>query len=795
MSNTSPLDALHQYFKYPAFRPGQAEALEHVLAGRDALVVMPTGSGKSLIYQLAGLMMPGTALVFSPLVSLMKDQVDSMTKRNIPATFINSSLDAAEQNQRLRDYARGKYKIVLVAPERLRSPNFQAAIANNPISLMVIDEAHCLSQWGHDFRPDYLRIADARREWKPKVTLALTATATPRAQGDIVDLLGLDDAVQLINGFNRPNLALEVIPTPDQTTRLQRLRDLLRRESEANEGPAGGGIIYTTTRKDAEEVAAFVRDRCGLQAQHYHAALDPATRAQVQDLFLSGDLPLVVATNAFGMGIDRPDVRYVIHYGMPGSLEAYYQEAGRAGRDGLPARATLLYSARDGMVHEHFIENESPEYGDLAQVHGLLLKEPELSGEDIAQRTGLKEGKARVAAELIALAKQQGNFAEGGLRALANRMEQRRQHKRLLLRKMVEYAQTDDCRRRFMLDYFGDTGPADAPVCCDNCLTKNAPASSTTMRAAETQAERAALIVLDTVALLKARGQELGKGKLAQVLKGSASDDVARYMQNNRNAGKFAALRLADIESLISQLLAGQYLKPAGAERPTLQVSTLGATILKARAAIDVSLGAVRAERLTAAQNASKPRELGGTVMATRELLEQGLSPEHVAAERGLTMGTVYAHAAQIITEGKIAVERVVPQDILAQVRAAIQRVGSADTLSPIKALLPDQIDYGVIRCVAEDWKRTHPATAVAQEPLSEADEALFEQLRTWRTERARMDRVPPYVIFHDRTLYGIVRSKPNTMDDLLAVSGVGPAKVERYGVELLQLMESAATS
>jgi len=784
-----PHAALQHYFKYPAFRPGQEEALNHVLAGRDALVVMPTGSGKSLIYQLAGLLLPGSTVVFSPLVSLMKDQVDSMVRRDIPATFINSSLDLAEQNRRLRDYAAGKYKIVLVAPERLRSANFQAAIASNPISLMVIDEAHCLSQWGHDFRPDYLRIADARREWKPAVTLALTATATPRAQGDIVDLLGLQDATQLILGFNRPNLTLEVIPTPDQATRLQRLRDLLKTvEGEEK----NGGIIYTTTRKDAEEVAAFVRDRCGLQAQHYHAALDPVTRARVQDLFLAGDLPIVVATNAFGMGIDRPDVRFVIHYGMPGSLEAYYQEAGRGGRDGLPARATLLYSSRDAMLHEHFIENESPEYADLTKVHALQTQDNEISSEVIAQRTGLKEGKARVAAELIALSKQQGNFAEGGLRALANQMEGRRQHKRMLLRKMVEYAQTEGCRRRLMLDYFGDTGPADAPVCCDNCLAKEAPASTQTLRAAETQAERAALIVLDTVALLKARGQELGKGKLAQVLKGSASEDVARYLQNNRNAAKFAALRLTEIESLITQLIAAQYLRAAGAERPTLQLSTLGAMALKARAAIDVTLSPVRPEKIAVAQ---KQREVGGTVLVTKELLQQGLPPEHIAAERGLTLGTIYAHCAQIIAEGSVSVERVVPKDVLAQIRAAIQHVGAADALSPIKAMLPDDIDYGVIRCVAEDWKRTHQNEPVQSEPLSAQEEALFEQLRAWRMERARAGNVPPYVVFHDRTLEAMVRIKPSTNEELLAVPGVGPAKVERYGAEVLRMLTGETSS
>ena len=400
MNPLNPHEALEKYFRYPAFRPGQEQALTHVLAGNDALVVMPTGSGKSLIYQLAGLMLEGTTLVFSPLIALMKDQVDSMTRRGIPATYINSSLDLNEQGRRVRGLVNGEYKLMLVAPERLRSPNFRAALAQTQISMMAIDEAHCLSQWGHDFRPDYLQIAQTRQQLQPKVTLALTATATPRAQGDIMDLLGLPDAARFINGFNRPNLFFEVLPAPDSKTKLSRVRDFL-----CSPAAEGAGLIYAGTRRETEEVSAFVREIVGLPVKHYHAGLDPATRAEVQDSFLSGDLPLVVATNAFGMGIDRPDVRFVLHVNMPGSLEAYYQEAGRAGRDGLPARATLLYATRDAMLQEHFIETSSPTEDQLRQVHRALQNDEGLSSDEIVQRTGLKEPVVRVAIEQLAAAK------------------------------------------------------------------------------------------------------------------------------------------------------------------------------------------------------------------------------------------------------------------------------------------------------------------------------------------------------------------------------------------------------
>lgn len=413
--------ALHQHFAFPHFRPGQEEAIQHVLDKRDTLVVMPTGAGKSLIYQLSALLLPGAALVFSPLVSLMKDQIDSLTRRNIPAAFINSSLDTVEQSRRLRALADGQYKIVLVAPERLRSRAFRETLARIPISLLAVDEAHCLSQWGHDFRPDYLHIADARREFQPLLTLALTATATPRVQDDIIRMLGLPNAERLVTGFNRPNLTFEVFSTPDARNKLAFLRDFL---AEAE----GAGIIYTGTRRDTEEVAEFIRDVCRLDARPYHGALDPATRAATQDAFMSGDLPLVVATNAFGMGIDRPDVRFVLHYSVPSTLEAYYQEAGRAGRDGLPARAILLYSPKDTALHEFFIENDSPSADDLRAVHNFVrgsfppLSRPEQSevkwkgatGErlgvgagvtfaDIERATGLPQVKARVALDQLEL--------------------------------------------------------------------------------------------------------------------------------------------------------------------------------------------------------------------------------------------------------------------------------------------------------------------------------------------------------------------------------------------------------
>ncbi len=846
----TPRDALRHYFAFPEFRPGQEAALEHALAGRDALVVMPTGSGKSLIYQLAALLLPGVALVISPLVALMKDQIDSMARRGIPAAFINSSLATAEQAKRLRALAEGKYKIILVAPERLRSRPFREAMARVQLNLLAVDEAHCLSQWGHDFRPDYLHLAEARRDFNPPVTLALTATATPRVQDDIIAKLGLPHAEKIVTGFNRPNLTFEVFSAPTPGAKLNLVRDFLK----TTEGVSreAGGIVYVGTRRDAEEVAAFIGN-LGLPVQHYHAGLDGDLRSQIQDSFLAGDLPLIVATNAFGMGIDRPDVRFVLHYSVPGTLEAYYQEAGRAGRDGLPARAALLYSPKDTALHEFFIENDSPSAIELRTVHNFLRSLPPLPSRpstsfhsaqdamgaepgvgavttwdgdalsrplvgltlaDIEQATGLPQTKARIALEQLQAAsaiRRASDESFGQLRlevlplsdatlaVIAKGVAERRDHKRYQLEKMVDYAETNACRRRTLLGHFGDSGDAAAPACCDNCLfraeTEEAPA-----RPAQTQAERAALIVLHTITTLK---WEVGRGKLAQILKGSLKPEAARSgYTSNHNYGKFAALRLKEIESLVNQLLGSGYLKQVGSDRPTLALTPRGESALKAKAAIDVELRPVQAAET---QRQKAKAEAGGTVALSGQLLARGLTPEQIAAERGLTVGTVYSHLGALIAAGQVDVNAVVPADIQKQVRSVIETVGSVQQLSALKARLPETIDYGQIRCVVNAWMREHESPAMNNpseglKPLEGLQAKLlqdlpFEQLRRWRHERALELGQPDFVIFGDDTLRRITRDRPRTKLELRAYKSLTDELVERHGNEIIAILHSESNS
>nr|MDQ3013341.1 ATP-dependent DNA helicase [Acidobacteriota bacterium] len=334
--------ALERSFGFSTFREGQEEVVRAVIERRDVVVVMPTGGGKSLCYQLPALLFPGVTLVVSPLIALMKDQVDALNARGIPATVINSSISFDEQLGRMRAMAEGQFKLVYVAPERFRNERFIEAMKSVPVSLFAVDEAHCISQWGHDFRPDYMRLHAAaealskggQNSRRPQI-IALTATATPKVRDDISAQLGLKDAASFIAGFDRPNLALRITPCKTDRERLAHAAQIIERSD-------GTGIIYASTRKAVEEVSSQLQ-RLGRKVMGYHAGLDERTRSRVQDRFMSGELQAIVATNAFGMGVDKRDLRFVTHYNLPGSIEAYYQEVGRAGRDGLPSVCTLLF--------------------------------------------------------------------------------------------------------------------------------------------------------------------------------------------------------------------------------------------------------------------------------------------------------------------------------------------------------------------------------------------------------------------------------------------------------------------
>ncbi|HEX8336446.1 MAG TPA: RecQ family ATP-dependent DNA helicase, partial [Pyrinomonadaceae bacterium] len=393
--------ALRKFFGFDAFREGQGEVVESVLAGHDTVVVMPTGGGKSLCFQLPALMRDGVTVVVSPLIALMKDQVDALHARGLPATFINSSLDFEEQKERIAGVRQGRFKLLYVAPERFRSNHFVETLQRLHISLFAVDEAHCISSWGHDFRPDYLRLQSFRERIGRPQTVALTATATPYVRADIIEQLKLDDPRAFVSGFDRPNLSLGVVHTEKEREKYARIRQL------AEEYKGQSGIVYTSTRKSVEQITRKLLD-ARLSVVGYHAGMTDEERVRAQEEFMTGRAQVIVATNAFGMGIDKPDIRFVVHFHLPGSIEAYYQEIGRAGRDGRQSVCLLLFNYADKRTQDYFIEGSYPPPELIANVYTALVdtgqKRIELSTREIAAKVRTRNEMA-VQSALITLEK------------------------------------------------------------------------------------------------------------------------------------------------------------------------------------------------------------------------------------------------------------------------------------------------------------------------------------------------------------------------------------------------------
>jgi len=539
----TPEDALLQHFGMPSFRQPQRAIIDSVLAKKDTLVVMPTGGGKSLCFQLPALLLPGVTLVVSPLIALMKDQVDALQARGLPAGLLNSSQTLEEQRATLDAIRARTLKLVYVAPERFRSQSFLNALPSDAISLFAIDEAHCLSQWGHDFRPDYMRLGEARKTLGSPPCIALTATATPDVQADIMKVLEMHEPVEFVAGFARENLSFKVRKIGSNADKQEALLRLIKQHKT--------GIVYCATRKSVDKVAQAIEPLAG-SVIRYHGGLSDKERTQAQEIFMQRKSDVVVATNAFGMGIDRSDIRFVCHYEMPGSVEAYYQEGGRAGRDGAPSVCEMLFSYADKRVQDFFIEGANPGKELIAEVFDLVCAESDenhevrLPVDDLCQRIGRKVNPMAVSTAISVLSRHKWieRFDVPGRRLKGTRILQlgksgrdlpldgqalaiKAQRDEARLKSVIDFAYASSCRQQWILNYFGEK---DSQSCghCDGCRGRKQSANR------EVQADEWTLVkmALSGVARMSTRRSgdvwvpRFGKRKIIQCLLGSQAAPI-----------------------------------------------------------------------------------------------------------------------------------------------------------------------------------------------------------------------------------------------------------------------------
>lgn len=591
---------LHQRFGHSALRPGQQSVVEAVLQGRDTLAIMPTGGGKSLCYQLPALCQEGLTVVVSPLIALMKDQVDALQARGIEAGAVNSSQGAEEYRHVMQQLHDGVLKILYVAPERFAQEGFMRQLSECKISLLAVDEAHCLSQWGHDFRPDYLRLGRVREQLNNPPVIALTATATERIREDILSSLRLVDPVVIVSGFGRPNLRFRVSPCDGKHDKMVRIRRTVEEWKK--------GIIYCSTRKNVMSVFSELK-QLGVKAVAYHAGMTDEEREFSQNTFISGQADVVVATNAFGMGIDRPDVRFVLHYEIPGSVEAYYQEAGRAGRDGEPACCELLFNHADLKTQEFFYEGSNPPMTLIRSLYNLLVLlcgnspegEVQLTVDEMASHLGREVNAMSVGTALsvlihagaISRTDMPGSkakvtkvldinvpFASLPIDSAVLNEKAARDHQKI--EAITRYAYSTGCRQKWILDYFGETGSAPCGQ-CDTCLA--APPED----AHELSAEALTTLRKALSGIARACGRNpdgsrrpfYGRSKIMDMLRGTKKTTLNDHLRGLSTYGILADLSELQIRALFRAMQQVGLTESSGGERPLLSLTELGEQVMK----------------------------------------------------------------------------------------------------------------------------------------------------------------------------------------------------------------------
>ncbi|RZU43399.1 RecQ family ATP-dependent DNA helicase [Edaphobacter modestus] len=807
MDSTDLSDLLHRTFGFSGFRANQEAVCRAATSGRDVLLVMPTGAGKSLCYQLPAIARGGTALVISPLIALMDDQSSKLSALDLRTARIHSGLSRDESRQACRDYLDGSLQFLFIAPERMRVPGFPEMLARRKPALIAIDEAHCISQWGHDFRPDYRTLGDYLPSLRPAPVVALTATATPAVQRDIATQLRLDDPALFIHGFRRHNLAIEVVEL-SKPRRNQFTIDLLKPDGSR---PA---IVYAPSRKSAEELAA----QLGGRAAAYHAGLDPATRERVQRHFLSGKLEVVVATVAFGMGIDKSDVRSVIHTALPGSVEAYYQEIGRAGRDGNPSRTVLLHSFADRKMHDFFLERDYPPADELARLARALSPEFQ-EPDDLRKKLRLDlETFERTAEKLIAQGAAAmdiaGNLRSTGSNNWRTSYDSQLAFRRAQIDRMARFAETPQCRMTALIQHFGDTTDHLRPCGhCDFCSPERASAQS--FHQPTTQQDRQLRAILRALDGAAARPT----GKL--------HTDLALGIDRKQFDVYLNALTRAGLITLTTDTFTNPEGNVINFKRASLTHE--GRTRDEGDNLAVLLPEESDATRPTKSSRSKRTVSQSGRREESRERnhRQQSPPPELTADQKRIEQRLREWRKAEAAKTGKPAF--IVFGDSVLNALAQTLPTTISELLN-VSGIGPEKADrYGAaIVAICRDsappastpaphsktketkaketsthkTQRERPTpnpvsgTRIAAEiraseappaaALTPAQQLLDDRLRAWRTSEAERLGLPQFFILGTSTLRNIVLARPRTLAELRMIQGISLDKVEKFGPGIL---------